>query len=240
MPISYSNPRRTPRPARPRRRALLVPAAVAALLPLAGCADPAGPVSAGPAPTVAAPRTLWAAGHGSGRPGRAGSPPVGDIRAVDPLATVKADLGSGPAADDGPEALDEPTRVKVARCTAIGAGCPVRTPEYHDLTGDGRDELIIGVDMADGFTSLRAYTLRGGKPVRVMAYPAAVRSVQVAGHDLILWEDTATPDYQQRTVYSWDAEQKAMEFQSQEYRRVPRGRAPHGSTPPSAPAEGTP
>ncbi|WP_241833083.1 hypothetical protein [Streptomyces caatingaensis] len=241
MPTSHSEPPRAqhPRPARPsRRRALLATAGAAVLLPLTGCAGGSEPVSAGRAPTVAAPRTLWAAGQGAGRPG----PAADGIRAADPLATVKADVAAGPAVPDGPEALDGTTRDKLARCTALGPGCPVRPPEYHDLTGDGRDELIIGIDMEDGSTSLRAYTLRGGKPVRVLAYPAAVQSVQVAGRDLILWEDTATPDYRQRTVYSWDAAQKTMEFQSQEYRRVRGGSASppakSGAAPGAAP-EGT-
>ncbi|GAA0432883.1 hypothetical protein [Streptomyces luteireticuli] len=246
MPTSHSNQPRTPRHRRlaavaeqprpvrrTRRRALLATAALAVALPLAGCADRSDPVSTGPVPAVAAPRTLWTATPGPGPRNRTAPPPAGDIRAADPLATVKADIGSAPAKADGPEALDAATRTKVLRCTAIGAGCPVRRPEYHDLTGDGRDELIIGIDMGDGFTSLRAYTLRGGRPVRVMAYPAAVRSVQVSGRDLILWEDTATPDYQQRTVYSWDAAQKSMEFQSQEYRRTRGGSA-------SPPAKGAP
>ncbi|MEK2478208.1 hypothetical protein [Streptomyces noursei] len=240
MSNPHSTPRHRPvtavaeqsRPARPfrRRTSLATTTAIAAVvLPLAACSVHTGPVSAGPAPEVTAPRTLWAGPPAPGRRGGAQPPGAGDIRGVDALATVKADITAGRATADGPEAMDEATRAKVAHCTAIGAGCPVRTPEYHDLTGDGRNELIIGIDMDDGFCSLRVYTLRGGKPVRVMAYPAAVRSVQVSGRDLILWEDTATPDYQQRTVYAWDAGQRTMEFQSQEYRRV-RGA---GSSPPA-------
>lgn len=211
------------RPARVLWRTLLPAVAVGVVVPLAGCGATGGPVSAGPAPTAHAPRLLWS-GAPDG-PSRAPAPVAtgsGDIRAVDPLATVRADLAAHPAVTTGPDGLDDVTRRKVAGCSAAGPGCPVRRPEYHDLTGDGRDDLVIGIDMPDGALSLRAYTLRGGKAERIMSYPAEAKAVQVAGRDLIVWEDTTAADYRQRTVYSWDARQRAMEFQSQEYRRVSR------------------
>ncbi|MDF9812767.1 hypothetical protein M2266_001998 [Streptomyces sp. SPB162] len=147
----------------------------------------------------------------------------GDIRSVDPVAVIQAEMAAAPDARTGTDALDQDTAAKAAACRPGAAGhprCPIRSPEYYDLTGDGKADAVFGVDMVDGFLALRCYTLHNGVLTRILATITKPMSVQVAGGNLIVQEPTPSEGYEQRTVYTWDPQTRAMAIQSDDYRRA--------------------
>ncbi|MEU3460021.1 hypothetical protein ABZ721_08685 [Streptomyces sp. NPDC006733] len=202
---------------------------------MTGCSATNDAESAGPTPMASAPAKLWPnrppATEEPGEPENERAVPVpgipkvvsGDIRKVDPVAVIQAEMAAAPDARTGTDALDQETAAKAAACpegAAGRSGCPIRRPEYYDLTGDGKAEAVLGVDMVDGFLALRCYTLNDGVLTRVLATVTKPMSVQVAGGDLIVQEPTPSEGYEQRTVYAWDPQARAMAIQSDDYRRA--------------------
>ncbi|MFD0369036.1 hypothetical protein [Streptomyces sp. NPDC127114] len=114
-------------------------------------------------------------------------------------ATDKAtDKGSGKARDKGTE-------------RAASAACPVLKPYYRDLTGNGRDELIVGIRMPDQQLGVRVYLAENGGLTRIMSTVDQVVSVELAGRDLIMRVSSAgIPGYEYRTAWSWDEQQRSM------------------------------
>ncbi|WP_277437852.1 hypothetical protein [Streptomyces sp. SPB162] len=142
---------------------------------------------------------------------------------MDPVAVIQAEMAAAPDARTGTDALDQDTAAKAAACRPGAAGhprCPIRSPEYYDLTGDGKADAVFGVDMVDGFLALRCYTLHNGVLTRILATITKPMSVQVAGGNLIVQEPTPSEGYEQRTVYTWDPQTRAMAIQSDDYRRA--------------------
>lgn len=90
-------------------------------------------------------------------------------------------------------------------------------PQYQDLTGDGKAELIVGIGAADESLALWVFTLRHGVVTRIMDAGVTPLSVEVANGDLILREPTSTPGYATRTVFAWDPRTKTMALRSSEY-----------------------
>lgn len=216
-------------------RAVLALLGTGAAVLMTGCSATNDAESAGRTPMASAPAKLW-----PNRP-PATEPPVesdteravpvpgipkvtsGDIRSVDPVAVIRAEMDAAPDALSGPDALDDATAVKARTCAAGAAGhagCPIRTPEYYDLTGDGKADAVLGVDMVDGFLALRCYTLSNGVLTRILATVTKPMSVQVAGGDLIVQEPTPSEGYEQHTVYAWDPQARVMAIQSDDYRRA--------------------
>ncbi|MEU5807323.1 hypothetical protein [Streptomyces sp. NPDC047718] len=142
----------------PTRRAALRTAPCAALLLVAGCGGGGGLVSAGTVPTASGPVQLWPGRQGAtvppADPGGApavyvpGLPPVRgqNVHEVDPVALVESEVAAGTAG------VPPETAAAVEACGKEPAGaCPVvLTPYYRDLTGNGREELVVGIDMPDG------------------------------------------------------------------------------------------
>ncbi|MEV4502333.1 hypothetical protein [Streptomyces klenkii] len=232
--------RAVPRPrTAPRRRPLRVLGALAALAAavtaVAGCASAGEPVGAGRTAPASAPSRLWPQATPAPSPSGAqhdgetaekvpGAAPVpsGDIHKLDAYALVKAEVAANRKAT-GADALDDATAAKLASsCSAARQerACPMRKPVYSDLTGDGRDDLIVGIDMEDHFLSLRAYTLVKGEPTRVLSTIAQPSSIEVAGRDLIVWEPWTTPHYALRSVYTWNSQTHYMDFRRYEIRRA--------------------
>ncbi|MFI9105844.1 hypothetical protein ACIGXA_35600 [Streptomyces fildesensis] len=216
------------------RTALALLGTGAAVL-MTGCSATNDAESAGPTPVASAPAKLWPnrppateppGDSGNERPVPVpGIPKVtsGDIRSVDPVTVIQAEMAAAPDALSGADALDEETAAKAAACKAGAAGrtgCPIRSPEYYDLTGDGQADAVLGIDMVDGFLALRCYTLQNGVLTRILATVTKPMSVQVAGGDLIVQEPTPSEGYEQRTVYAWDPQTRAMAIQSDDYRRA--------------------
>ncbi|MFE0091216.1 hypothetical protein [Streptomyces sp. NPDC058991] len=208
--------RRTPRPA------LAAVAAAATALLLAGCDDAGGLESAGATPTAVGPVRLWPelpeisappVDYGESDtehvPGIA--VPGGDVHAVDPIAVVQAEVAAHPGRVSGPEGLYEQTARQIRECRTKPSKCPVLKPYYRDLTGDGKDELIVGISMPEQQTAIRVYMPEKGGLTRIMSDAEAIVGVELAGRDLILRAVSAgIPGYEYRTAWSWDEQQRAM------------------------------
>ncbi|RKT05600.1 hypothetical protein BX286_3603 [Streptomyces sp. 3211.6] len=211
---------------RPRRR--LAAPALAALLAVAaaGCADVEGLKDQGDQGTVHAPRTLWKGyfpdppGPGQ-QPGAAavvpGLPKVPGLsmRGVDALAVVRADITSATAEDGGTGRLVDPRAVqRLALCTqAVDGGpfCPVRPGILHDLTGNGREELITALDVDGRLSELRVYTVQDdGRIARILSRRGVLEGVEVAAEHLAVREPTSNPVYISVSDYVWDPHTKSM------------------------------
>ncbi|MFD0269178.1 hypothetical protein ACFVGY_21795 [Streptomyces sp. NPDC127106] len=232
-------------PRRRHRRAVAAPALAAALATAAGCADVQGLRDDGDLGTVHAPQSLWKEirpsppGPGE-QPGAAAVVPglpkaTGrTMRDVDALAVVRADITAAARQDGGTGRLVDPRAVRrLARCTQAvdgGPDCPVRPPVLHDVTGDGRDELITAVDIDGRISELRVYTVRDdGSVTRILSRRGVLEGVEVAAEHLALREPTSNPKQVSVSDYVWNPETGAMDLSELTLDDCPTLKA--GSTP---------
>ncbi|WP_267244865.1 hypothetical protein [Streptomyces sp. PR69] len=247
--------------------AALLAAAAAAVLSaaLSGCGDAGGIESAGPTPTAVGPVRLWPDlppvtsppydfGEGETERVPGVSVPGDDVRRVDPVAVVQAEIRAHPEQYSGADGLYEETAQQIAACTEKPESCPVLEPAYYrDLTGDGKEELIVGITMPEQQTVVRCYMPQNGTLIRIMSTSDQLVSVELADRDVILRSVSAgIPGYEYRTHWSWDDQQQAMLPTRDEIVRVkpsaptppddaagPAGSPAPGSTPETTP-EATP
>ncbi|MFD0270651.1 hypothetical protein ACFVGY_29420 [Streptomyces sp. NPDC127106] len=218
-------------PVRAAVRAAVLPLAVPVVaLLLAGCGESGGLVSAGAAPTASGPVQLWPGRKGATVPPAdpagapavyvPGLPPVRgqNVHEVDPIALVRAEVAAGSAG------IPPQTAAAIASCGREPAGaCPVLTPYYRDLTGNGRDELVVGIDLPDGMMSVRVYTAdRNGLLNRIMATTESVVGVELAGRDVILRVPSGNPGYELITAWSWDSKERTMLPTREQIVRLPQ------------------
>ncbi|WP_241777722.1 hypothetical protein [Streptomyces sp. CT34] len=186
--------RRRPAGATPTTRTAVAALALA-LVPVAGCASPEGLKDDGQARSVHAPHELWpqytpAPLRESDNPAALkplhGVPriPAGDMTHADPLAVLDADYTS-----DGDRAP---------------APRSVRRPELHDLTDDGKPDLITVVDLDRRTSDLRVYTVRNAVVTRILALRGVLAGVELAAGHLAVREPTKDPRYVSVTDYVWD------------------------------------
>ncbi|MBT2544080.1 hypothetical protein J7E99_26090 [Streptomyces sp. ISL-44] len=226
-----------------RSAAASVPQALAlvgllALLPLlTGCGDAGGLVGAGSTPTASGPVHLWPDRQGAvvppADPGGAppeyvrGIPPVQDqdVHTVDPVALVQAELRAHPKTDVGPDGMPAETAAAIRDCGKDGVEpeeCPVLTPYYRDLTGNSKDELIVGIEYPDKMMSVRVYTADADSRLnRIMATTQTVINVDLAGRDVILRVPSGNNGYELITAWSWDEKQLTMLPTREQIVRVP-------------------
>ncbi|MFH8403473.1 hypothetical protein ACH4FX_01685 [Streptomyces sp. NPDC018019] len=213
---------------------LVVPLVV--LLPLAltaGCADFTGLHDDGRARNVKAPLALWADRSPAPRNGEADP---GDQRAVPGIARVP----SGDMKDTDPAAVVRADRA--ADGERPPAANAVRSPAYHDLTDDGRPDLISAVDLDGRVSELRVYSVRNGVVTRVLTLRAVLAGVELAAGHLSVREPTKDPRYVSVTDYVWDGSRMGLwDLTLDEYRtaRNPRPTATAG-TPSGAPPSASP
>ncbi|MGW7138830.1 hypothetical protein [Streptomyces xanthophaeus] len=241
----------------PFRTATPVPTVVTALavllaLPLlAGCGEAGGLAGAGPTPTASGPVHLWPGRQQAtvppADPGGAppeyvkGIPPVRnqDVHEVDPLALVQAEVRTHPDTFSGSDAMPAETAAAITACGKDGqdpAACPVLTPYYRDLTGNDRDELIVGIELPDRMMSVRVYTADpDGRLNRIMATTQTVISVELAGRDVVLRVPSGNNGYELITAWSWDGKQRSMLPTREEIVRVPSNPQPQTQTPTQTP-----
>lgn len=166
------------------------PAVLVLALALAGCADVEGLQSEGDLGTVHAPQSLWKDIHPdppdpAQKPGTASVVPdlpkvAGlSMRTVNPVSVVRADVTSATEQDGGTGRLVDPRGVqRLALCTQAADGgpdCPVRPPVFHDLTGNGREELITALDLDGRLSELRVYTVQDdGRIARILSRRAVL------------------------------------------------------------------
>ncbi|WP_404956516.1 hypothetical protein [Streptomyces sp. 147326] len=229
-------------------------AALALLPLLAGCGDTGGLVGAGATPTASGPVHLWPDRAGASvppaDPGGAppeyvkGIPPVRDqdVHGVDPVALVQAELRAHPDTAVGADGMPPETAAAIRACgkdegeneekdadadadaDADVSACPVLTPYYRDLTGNGKDELIVGIEFPDKMMSVRVYTADpDGRLNRIMATTETVISVELAGRDVVLRVPSGNRGYELITAWSWDEKQLTMLPTREQIVRVPSG-----------------
>ncbi|MER8105527.1 hypothetical protein [Kitasatospora sp. NPDC094016] len=200
----------------PRRRPVAVPvaafAALAVLVTLAalalGRATPGGLQDHGSTQPVAPPlvaQPLW--------PGLAASPPPR------PPAT-----GAGAATQAAPQPVPDVTvpghdirtvdvRTVLAKDSTVGPeerraldscpACDVRSPEFRDLTGDGRDELVVAV-ATPGPVVLHVYLLADDRLLPILQVEVLKGfSAATVGSDLWLYEPTGA-FVRTSSHYQWD------------------------------------
>lgn len=219
-------------------------AAAAALL-LSGCGNAGGLESAGSTPTAVGPVELWPdlppipvppVDYGESDTQRVPGikVPDGNVRSVSPASVVRADVAAQPTKGAREDGLSEATVRRIVDCPTKPRTCPILKPYYHDLTGDGKDELILGITMPDKQTSIRVYLAEKGGLTRVMEDAEPIVSVSLAGRDLIMRSLSAgIPGYEYRTAWSWDEQQRAMLPTRDEIIRI----KPSKSSSPEPPAD---
>ncbi|MFJ2111315.1 hypothetical protein ACIOEX_05240 [Streptomyces sp. NPDC087850] len=221
-----------------RRIAAAVPATVAALaLALSACGGEGGLSSAGPTPTAIGPVELWPdlpaisspplgldASSRERVPGVEVAP--GRIGTLDPVTVVRAETAASPEDASGIDGLPRQTAARLASCDGTPVGpagptgptvpaapsdCPVLRAYHHDLTGDGRDELIVAVRLPYQRLAVRCYTAEKGGLTRIMSTSDRVIGAELAGRGLILRVASAgIPGYEYRTTWSWDRRRGTM------------------------------
>ncbi|MET9389578.1 hypothetical protein ABZY20_04065 [Streptomyces sp. NPDC006624] len=217
-----------------------------------GCGDAGGLEGAGATPTAVGPARLWPELTPASSPAfeigevntevvKGVEVPAGDdIRRVDPVGIVRAQIAADPGDYTGGDAPYRETGRRMADC-ADGPGhgrCPVLTPYYRDLTGDGRDDLALGFRLLPGkTTAVRVYTVDGHRLVQVMAWEDALSGVELAGRSLVIRSPSEVAGYEYRLQWTWDPDQRAMLLTHDEMLRT--GPRTHSRHPAPAPAPST-
>ncbi|MFE5037814.1 hypothetical protein [Streptomyces sp. NPDC056683] len=224
-------------PARRPARTAVTAAAVALLaVTAAGCGDSGGLRGAGEAPTAVSPAKLWPDlrpasspawpyDEGSTKTVKGITVPGDDIRRVDPVAVVRAEIAADPA-DYGATGAYHGTAERMKECTAGGGGarCPLLKPYYRDLTGDGRDELTLGFRLyPTNQTAVRVYTVENHRLQQVLDDDDAIIGVELAGRTVIVRSPAGISGYEYRTTWVWDPGRKAMVFSRDEFQRTGKG-----------------
>ncbi|MEU3946528.1 hypothetical protein [Streptomyces sp. NPDC029526] len=232
---------------------------------LAGCGDDGRLRGAGATPTAISPARLWPELTPASSPAfdlgevdtevvEGVAVPGGDIRAVDPVAVVRAEIAAHPEDYEGDGAPFRETARRMADC--VGGpesaepggrqdddGCPVLEPYYRDLTGDSRPELTLGFRLLpEKLTAVRVYTAGRNRLTRIMAYDDALSGVELARRSVIIRSPSEVAGYEYRLQWTWDPDQRAMLLTHDEMLRTGTPARPGSSRSPrpSAPASPAP
>ncbi|MGW4671346.1 hypothetical protein [Streptomyces sp. NPDC004324] len=238
-------------PTRPSRHAPAV-LALALVAVLAGCGDSGALRAAGETPTAVGPARLWPElppastpaldyGEADTETVKGVTAPGDDIHQVDPLDVVRAEVAAHPDEYSGAHASHAATARQLADCGkkgALGGKCPVLKAYYRDLTGDGKDDMVLGIRFPRNQLAVRVYAFLDHRLVQVMGTSDSVVSVELAGRQVIIRSPSTLPGYEFRTVWTWDPHQNAMLATRDEILRVstpsPTGSpSPGGTTGPA-------
>ncbi|GAA1923963.1 lipoprotein [Streptomyces durmitorensis] len=241
------------------RLALAAGLVLSAGLLAGGCGDPGDLRGAGSTPTAEAPTRLWpklpppsapAEDYGTieSVPVKGVDVPGGNLRKVNPVSVAKADFDENPGMYSRSDDVYKETVQQLATCDTSHAGddkCPVLDAYYRDLTGDGKDDLIVGIRLPRGHAEnldIRAYAVEKQHLTQIMEMGDAVLGVELAGHEVIVRAVSGMPGYEYRTVWSWDSHQKTMLPTTDEIVRSPNApsRKPERKPEPAASARATP
>ncbi|MER6069969.1 hypothetical protein ACFYZB_14305 [Streptomyces sp. NPDC001852] len=237
-------------PARRPARTALTAAAVALLsMTAVACGDAGGLRGAGATPAAVSPAKLWPDLRPASSPAypydvatrevvKGVTVPGDDIREVDPVDVVEAEVRAHPD-DYGSKGAYHATVERLKDCRPGGdrARCPLLTPYYRDLTGDGRDDMTLGFRLyPTNQTGVRVYTVEKHKLVQVLADNDAILGVELAGRSLIERSPADISGYEYRTTWVWDPGQRAMVFSRDEYLHTGKGRRPKKASPSPSPS----
>ncbi|MFF4288238.1 hypothetical protein ACFY0R_23520 [Streptomyces sp. NPDC001633] len=168
---------------------------------LAGCAGLEGLESDGPARDVQAPLALWPE-YTPAPLGREDNPaalrpvagvphvPSGSMADADPLAVLDADISAEGQHPPAPRA--------------------VRRPALHDLTDDGKPDLLTVIDLDPRTSELRVYSVRKTVVTRVLVLRGVLAGVELAAGHLAVREPTKDPRFVSVTDLVWDGRAMAL------------------------------
>ncbi|MEW1753324.1 hypothetical protein ACIQU1_25700 [Streptomyces angustmyceticus] len=166
-----------------------------------GCADVEGLQSEGRARDVDAPLVLW--------PDYSPAPPRRD---ENPAALVP--VPHVPRVPSGSMADANPLAVLDADIAAQGRTPPaaksVRRPELHDVTGDGKPDLLMAVNLDPRNSELRVYSVRDSVVTRVLVLRGVLAGVELAAGHLAIREPTKDPRYVSVIDYLWDGDSMSL------------------------------
>lgn len=179
----------------PTPRTVAAAALAAALALVTGCTNLEGLQSQGRARDVDAPLVLWP-GYSPAPPSRNENPavlvpvpgvpriPGGSMAAANPLAVLDADISAQGRTPPAPSA--------------------VRPPVLHDLTDDGKPDLLMAVNLGPRSSELRVYAVRETVVTRILVLRGVLAGVELAAGHLAVREPTKDPRYVSVTDYVWD------------------------------------
>lgn len=192
----------TARSPRSPRSVLAALTSLASLVLLAtGCVGVEGLQSEGRARDVDAPLVLWP-DYSPAPPSRDENPaalvpvphvpriPSGTMADANPLAVLNADIAAQGGKPPAPKA--------------------VRRPELHDLTGDGKPDLLMAVNLTPRTSELRVYSVRDAVVTRVLVLRGVLAGVELAAGHLAIREPTKDPRYVSVTDYLWDGDSMSL------------------------------
>jgi hypothetical protein len=226
-------------------------ATVVLALLAAGCGDTGGLQGAGSAPTATSPAKLWPSltpaaspawnyDNGEAEAMKGITAPGDDIRKVDPVAVVKAEMSQHPDDYSGSKAPYRETARRMASCGKKPADsrCPLLKAYYRDITGDGHADLTLGFRLQPGNqTAVRVYTVEAGRVIQVMSNNDAVSGVELTGRSVIIHAPSDLADYEYRFQWTWDPEQRVMLLTHDEMLHIGKGeRLTSPSASPSSPS----
>ncbi|MEE4590590.1 hypothetical protein V2J94_01535 [Streptomyces sp. DSM 41524] len=233
---------RRPRPGPPRALLPAVVAACAAVLTAAGCAAQAGVRDDGVAPSLSAPASAVPLWPRYTPPTVATPQEKPDFARYLPVDKVKVPSGGLAALSAKNLLLHDPNvpsvvQKEVSLCPD-GSHCPLRDTAHRELTGDGRDELVVAADLpAFERTLLQVYTASGRtvRPVLIYWGPPGLTG-ETFGRDLLI--SAIGKDGRVTTRFRWNG--TVMAAVTPEDGTATRTPVPEGgaATRPPAPGEG--
>ncbi|MFF3016437.1 hypothetical protein [Streptomyces sp. NPDC057939] len=207
--------------------ALLLRAAVlaAAASAVGGCAAPGGLGPGEPVPAVSAqprPEALWPAWPGTSPR----APGTGAATRVPAPASLPDGPEVGPGGLAAVNALDvvradKRMRPFLAKGTIRFPGrAGVRPVVHADLTGDGKEDLVVAADTESGRTALSVYTARGKRIVPILFTLGRRMVAETLGSDLLI--RTAADDNSEQAVrYRWDGERMKVVSDERRFDKSP-------------------
>jgi len=184
---------------------------LAGALAAAGCGTPGGLHDDGRAPTIAShptPQALWADSATTATPTAITPARQAAPRPVPGVTVASGDIREVSTAKmlDRDPALERDEREALQGCPS----CDVRPPQYRDLTGDGRPELITALVTPAGRATLHVYTLRGSHIVPILDLPLSpLFTADTVARDLVVQEPT-TASLETSSRYHWDGTRLAF------------------------------